>query len=734
MCPAPLLTYGTVSYVVGATELRSPPAAGSGGGRPPLTTSSHPPRPPISPRQQPPAQSETAQRQTSRAQDILRTFLPSDLRRRVEAMDAAADGSATSAASLLSASSDIASLASPKARPTPHEARLTRVQSRNRQTAARNNRRGRSSGGSRSAHASSDSADRTDPKRETEVRLEANNATDVRKTTTTRTHAQSLSRSPLETAAASKAAMRVPPSASTGRGGGDGSDVGGGDGGTSAKLDTAAISACFRDAVNQALHARTPNADILLDGEGSFGAPHATLPGNVGPTVAVRFAINSLDETSRLALISALISQHPLVQQREMGSEEGQEERKRHDGGDGVLSYMVVGLAMVVLHNKRELVADIATTSTADEVARAFRATTFKGLPNPLGDVRCALTPVYPTVDVRVCILSLFLCSFFLTVSASFPLTDFFHSTSPAALCNNVNHFQNNCSRSQFLWPLLPHLSTAHQQVVLAPPSASERAKLATLASTWYHGSGSDPASRAVSHGELPQTTVSLLPAATFVRSGLVLNVLRRASEEQFDLVGLRLVYADTEDLRRSGGEHVLLSCSSPPQRPAYVSTPLEGRFPVLVIALRRPAAIATWCAVVGPEDPVIARKTDPCSLRALYGTTRGDTLLSYSRSPAQAHTHLACWFGRRFTPPQSDVTVTKQCANGPSVGTVADASPGSVNDVNTLFGAPCVHLLATNQVETVAIIVDPREVLHHLGQWWSFIAGAGFAIKGFGR
>ena len=152
----------------------------------------------------------------------------------------------------------------------------------------------------------------------------------------------------------------------------------------------------------------------------------------------------------------------------------------------------------------------------------------------------------------------------------------------------------------------------------------------------------------------------------------------------------------------------------------------------MLAIAMRRPAAIATWCAVVGPEDSVIARKTDPCSLRALYGTARGDTLLSCSRSPAQAHTHLACWFGRRFTPPtSSDV---KEGANGASAGMVADASLGSVSDVSILFGAPTVHLLATNQVETVAIVVDPREVLHRLGRWWSFIAGAGFAIKGFGR
>ena len=41
---------------------------------------------------------------------------------------------------------------------------------------------------------------------------------------------------------------------------------------------------------------------------------------------------------------------------------------------------------------------------------------------------------------------------------------------------------------------------------------------------------------------------------------------------------------------------------------------------PVLALAVRGPHARSVWLDALGPADPVLARRTDPTSLCALYG------------------------------------------------------------------------------------------------------------------
>ena len=43
--------------------------------------------------------------------------------------------------------------------------------------------------------------------------------------------------------------------------------------------------------------------------------------------------------------------------------------------------------------------------------------------------------------------------------------------------------------------------------------------------------------------------------------------------------------------------------------------------------------AAPRWLAAVGPEDPLLARQTDPRSLRALLGTDREDNVCTVSRA-----------------------------------------------------------------------------------------------------
>ena len=67
------------------------------------------------------------------------------------------------------------------------------------------------------------------------------------------------------------------------------------------------------------------------------------------------------------------------------------------------------------------------------------------------------------------------------------------------------------------------------------------------------------------------------------------------------------------------------------------------------MFALRGRDAAATWSAAAGPSDPALARRTDPCSLRALHGGAgRADNLLSFARSAAAGAREVAFWFGGR--------------------------------------------------------------------------------------
>jgi len=267
----------------------------------------------------------------------------------------------------------------------------------------------------------------------------------------------------------------------------------------------------------------------------------------------------------------------------------------------------------------------------------------------------------------------------------------------------------------------LPGLPHALGNLLLATPSMAEMSALQTPASCWYHASGTDPKSQVASPGNRPQTSVSLLPPSTFAVPKRLLGILERATAEQFDLVGLRLVYITLDDLQALGGDTIADSPDEDTESrdsgsgedilEAEGGAPPQKLLPILAIALRRASAIATWHAVVGPQDPTIARRTDPRSIRALYGKERNDVLLSCSRTPAQARFQLTVCFGRRFP-----------------LSTGTDADPSS------LLAAPSVHYLATSPVQVVAVVVEASLVLPAVGQWWSYFSGAGFIITGLGR
>ena len=93
---------------------------------------------------------------------------------------------------------------------------------------------------------------------------------------------------------------------------------------------------------------------------------------------------------------------------------------------------------------------------------------------------------------------------------------------------------------------------------------------------------------------------------------------------------------------------------SSSPETPSQLEL-LNKVGPIVALSIRGMLARTLWLDAVGPADPVLARRTDPNTLCALYGgKSRDECLLFCPRNPERISTELARWFGGRV--PQNGV------------------------------------------------------------------------------
>ncbi|XP_075035501.1 dynein axonemal assembly factor 8-like isoform X2 [Mixophyes fleayi] len=104
------------------------------------------------------------------------------------------------------------------------------------------------------------------------------------------------------------------------------------------------------------------------------------------------------------------------------------------------------------------------------------------------------------------------------------------------------------------------------------------------------------------------------------------------------DVCGLRLLYPQSSAL------HLKIDLLPTSNAEGNAKSP-----PVLTLALRGQHASEIWGNISGPCDPQLARLTDPNSLNALYGRSRENTLLYYSRTSGRIHRDLSLWFGGRI-------------------------------------------------------------------------------------
>lgn len=131
------------------------------------------------------------------------------------------------------------------------------------------------------------------------------------------------------------------------------------------------------------------------------------------------------------------------------------------------------------------------------------------------------------------------------------------------------------------------------------------------------------------------ETTVSVMKRepGSMQRSHLH-RVLSRVDDEGLDLVGLRMFYPTT------------MQSATIADAATWAPLPQTAS---LVLAVRGVGAVARWQKAVGPDDPLVARKTDPRSLRATLGADRDDNLLTCARPGASWSKHeLPLYFGGR--------------------------------------------------------------------------------------
>mmetsp|Transcript_101156 Transcript_101156/g.325005 ORF Transcript_101156/g.325005 Transcript_101156/m.325005 type:complete len:1658 (-) Transcript_101156:203-5176(-) len=123
-------------------------------------------------------------------------------------------------------------------------------------------------------------------------------------------------------------------------------------------------------------------------------------------------------------------------------------------------------------------------------------------------------------------------------------------------------------------------------------------------------------------------------------------TVLASLYEEGIAVVGMRMIFPDDS------------TAQSVPS--AALRMAIRSGQPVLMLALRGPHALIVWRSMLGPADPLLARRTDPNSLNARFGgQSRGETLaLAPPSSAARSLADVVWAFGGRIDPAASAAAV----------------------------------------------------------------------------
>ena len=125
----------------------------------------------------------------------------------------------------------------------------------------------------------------------------------------------------------------------------------------------------------------------------------------------------------------------------------------------------------------------------------------------------------------------------------------------------------------------------------------------------------------------------------------VVHETLFRTVSQSLDICGLRVLYPSSGRTGMAQPKNHNFSASSALPSPG---PSMEGVTPVLAVALRGPHARIRLTSIIGPMDYALAKKTDPCSLTAIFGNAKTGLQIFCPRNVDRANTELVRWFGGR--------------------------------------------------------------------------------------
>ncbi|XP_064651155.1 dynein axonemal assembly factor 8-like [Lineus longissimus] len=137
------------------------------------------------------------------------------------------------------------------------------------------------------------------------------------------------------------------------------------------------------------------------------------------------------------------------------------------------------------------------------------------------------------------------------------------------------------------------------------------------------------------------QITMSLIYKKVFTDPTAMMGILNRVLQEGLDISGVRLTYPASSMMNTT------------PEGQGNTELEMLNKIgPILAVGIRGACARTIWLDTIGPADPILARKTDPKSLCALFGgNSRDECLLFCPRNPGRIISELVLWFGGRVPP-----------------------------------------------------------------------------------
>ena len=230
------------------------------------------------------------------------------------------------------------------------------------------------------------------------------------------------------------------------------------------------------------------------------------------------------------------------------------------------------------------------------------------------------------------------------------------------------------------------------------------------------------------------QTAMSLISNGVFCDGKVTMAILSRALQAGLSVAGVRLLYPTMVQI---GILPVKFPpcCQSLALKVKSAANAMAVIGPIVAIALRGAGARSVWLDVVGPSDPMLARRIDPNSLCALYGGDSRDSCLLYCpRNPYQTTTEVVRWFGGRV--PESRVITVGQSLSRPMVSGKLRKSQALAgeNKTGVMPHSSQAAMLCAMTYSDIFVAVSPLIAAHCLALILCICQRRGYKVCGIRR